>query len=146
MPYSTQATFAELYVVDAVKPGTDDVLDLENPSPSEGAELPCPAAIEFMADVHEARGKEGVTEAVQVTSHPDSYRVSLPNIPVSLLSVLAFPRPYIRYNEEKVRGHLVARHPSVNLVTGAGTGNFAFEMQLQTPVKPKALTFWVVEK
>ncbi|KAH9996714.1 protein prenylyltransferase [Russula compacta] len=65
MPYSTQVAFAELYVVDAVKPGTDDVLDLENPSPSEGAELPCPAAIEFMADVHEARGKEGVSEAVQ---------------------------------------------------------------------------------
>jgi hypothetical protein len=66
MPYSTQATFVELYVVDAADEGVDQVLDLENPPPSEGAQLPCPAAIEFMADVHEARGKEGITEAVKV--------------------------------------------------------------------------------
>lgn len=66
MPYSTQATFAGLYVVDAVKAGNEDVLDLENPPPSQGAELPCPAALEFMADVHEAKGKEGVAEAVKV--------------------------------------------------------------------------------
>ncbi|KAI9509310.1 protein prenylyltransferase [Russula earlei] len=63
--YLRGAAFAELYVVDAVEVGTDDVLDLENPAPSEGAELPCAAAIEFMADVHEARGKEGLSEAVK---------------------------------------------------------------------------------
>jgi protein farnesyltransferase/geranylgeranyltransferase type-1 subunit alpha len=68
MPYSTQAAFAELYVVDAIEAGTDDVLDLENPPPSDGAELPCVAAIEFVADVHEARGKDGVSEAVKVTA------------------------------------------------------------------------------
>ena len=56
----------ELYVVDAVDEDVDRVLDLENPPPSEGAQLPCPAAIEFMADVHEARGKEGIFEAVKV--------------------------------------------------------------------------------
>jgi protein farnesyltransferase/geranylgeranyltransferase type-1 subunit alpha len=66
MPYSTQAAFAELYVVEAVEAGTGDVVDLENPPPSQGAELPCPAALEFMADIHEARGKEGVPEAVKV--------------------------------------------------------------------------------
>ena len=66
MPYSTQAAFVELYVVDAVEEDVDRVLDLENPPPSEGAQLPCPAAIEFMADVNEARGKEGITEAVKV--------------------------------------------------------------------------------
>lgn len=66
MPYSTQAAFVELYVVDAVDEEVDRVLDLENPPPSEGAQLPCPAAIEFMADIHEARGKEGITEAVTV--------------------------------------------------------------------------------
>jgi len=65
MSYATQADFAELYAVDAVQPGADDVLDLENPPPSKGAELPCSAAIEFMADVHEAKGKEGVSEAVK---------------------------------------------------------------------------------
>jgi protein farnesyltransferase/geranylgeranyltransferase type-1 subunit alpha len=66
--YATQGDFAELYAVDAVQPGVDDVLDLENPPPSKGAELPCSAAIEFMADVHEAKGKEGVSEAVKVCS------------------------------------------------------------------------------
>ncbi|KAI0280204.1 protein prenylyltransferase [Russula aff. rugulosa BPL654] len=66
MPYSTQAAFVELYVVDAVEEDVDRVLDLENPPPSEGAQLPCPAAIEFMADVNEARGKEGITEAVKL--------------------------------------------------------------------------------
>jgi len=68
MPYATQTAFAELYVVDTVEAGIDDVLDLENPPPSRGAELPCPAALEFMADVHEARGKEGVPEAVKLWS------------------------------------------------------------------------------
>jgi protein farnesyltransferase/geranylgeranyltransferase type-1 subunit alpha len=66
LPYSTQAAFVELYVVDAVDADADRVLDLENPPPSQGAQLPCLAAIEFMADVHEARGKEGISEAVKV--------------------------------------------------------------------------------
>ncbi len=54
------------YIVDTVDPRCNDVLDLENPCPSEGAELPCAAAIEFMADVHEAAGKEGISKAVEV--------------------------------------------------------------------------------
>jgi len=66
MPYSTQAAFVGLYVVDGVDEDVDSVLDLENPPPCEGAQLPCTAAIEFMADVHEARGKEGITEAVKL--------------------------------------------------------------------------------
>jgi protein farnesyltransferase/geranylgeranyltransferase type-1 subunit alpha len=35
------------------------MLDPQNPPPSKGAELLCPVAIEFMADVHEARGEIG---------------------------------------------------------------------------------------
>lgn len=68
MPYSTQTAFVELYVVDGVDEAVDvdSVLDLENPPPCEGAQLPCPASLEFMADVHEARGEEGITEAVKV--------------------------------------------------------------------------------
>jgi hypothetical protein len=58
------------YIIDTVEPGGNDILDLENPPPSKGAELPCAAAIEFMADVHEASGKEGVSKAVEV-HHPD---------------------------------------------------------------------------
>lgn len=38
-----------------------DIVDLENPLPGEDAELPVPAAIEFMADIWE---KEGTIEAV----------------------------------------------------------------------------------
>lgn len=38
-----------------------DIVDLENPLPSETAELPVPAAIEFMADIWE---KDGTTEAL----------------------------------------------------------------------------------
>lgn len=68
--YSTQAPFVRLYIVDTVESGGNDILDLENPPPSEGAELPCAVAIEFMADVHEASGKEGVSKAVEVR-HPD---------------------------------------------------------------------------
>jgi protein farnesyltransferase/geranylgeranyltransferase type-1 subunit alpha len=66
LPYSSQAAFAKLYVVDAVETRADDVFDLENPPPSGGAELPCAAAIEFLADVHEASGKEGIPKAVEV--------------------------------------------------------------------------------
>jgi protein farnesyltransferase/geranylgeranyltransferase type-1 subunit alpha len=66
LPYSTQAAFAKQYSVDAFEAEAEDVLDLDNPPPSKGAELPCVAAIEFMADVHEANGKEGVSKAVEV--------------------------------------------------------------------------------
>lgn len=64
VPYSTQVPFVRQYAVDTVEPV--DILDLENPPPSEGAELPCAAAIEFMADVHEASGKEGLIKAVEL--------------------------------------------------------------------------------
>lgn len=45
----------------SVKHTVDDIVDLDNPLPSKGAELPVPAAIEFMADIWE---KEGTMEAV----------------------------------------------------------------------------------
>jgi hypothetical protein len=66
LSYSTQATFATQYIVHEAEAGTDDAFDLENPPPSKGADLPCAAAIEFMADVHEASGKEGISKAVEV--------------------------------------------------------------------------------
>jgi protein farnesyltransferase/geranylgeranyltransferase type-1 subunit alpha len=44
-----------------------NVVDLENPPPAEGAELPVPAAIEFMADIWEKEGtKEGLDKASEV--------------------------------------------------------------------------------
>jgi len=66
MPYSTLTDFVLPYTV-AQPPeqeGTDDVRDLDNPLPSRGAELPCAAAIEFLADVYEAAGGDEVQKAV----------------------------------------------------------------------------------
>ena len=43
------------------------VLDLENPLPSPGADLPCPAALEFLAEIYEEEGHEdGTANAVLV--------------------------------------------------------------------------------
>ncbi len=87
----------ELYVVDAVDEDTDRVVDLENPSPSEDAQLPCPAAIEFMADVHEARGKEGIAGAVKVRP-PFLTRTDVWSIQSDVMhchcSALALPRSH----------------------------------------------------
>lgn len=50
--------------------GSRDIVDLENPPPCEAAELPVPAAIEFMADIWEKEGtKEGLDKAFEVRSH-----------------------------------------------------------------------------
>lgn len=45
--------------------GEDFVLDLENPTPSAHAELPCPQAIEFLANIKEesAQNNEITTQA-----------------------------------------------------------------------------------
>lgn len=139
MPYSTQAAFAELYVVDAVKAGTDDdVIDLDNPTPSQGAELPCPAALEFMADIHEAKGKEGVAEAVRVSHFLTRRLTLLPYSPMPLLTVVEFARTHTRHYSEKVRIHKAAHRPSIKLVTRTGTGNIAFETQMRPLVQLKA--------
>ena len=46
-----------------------NVVDLENPPPAEGAELPVPAVIEFMADIWEKEGtKEGTKEGLDKAS------------------------------------------------------------------------------
>ncbi|THH11951.1 hypothetical protein EW145_g356 [Phellinidium pouzarii] len=44
----------------------ESVVDLENPRPSPGADLPCPAAIEFLADIHEAAGGDEIPKAVSL--------------------------------------------------------------------------------
>lgn len=46
-----------------------DIIDLENPLPSKDAELPVPAAIEFMADIWEKEGTmEKMDKAIEVSS------------------------------------------------------------------------------
>jgi hypothetical protein len=46
-----------------------DVVDLEDPLPSPGAQLPCIAAIEFLADIYEADGGDDLTKAIEVQQH-----------------------------------------------------------------------------
>lgn len=42
------------------------LLDLENPPPSESAQLLRLTAIEYMGHVHEVKGKEGISQALKV--------------------------------------------------------------------------------
>ncbi|KAI0049176.1 protein prenylyltransferase [Auriscalpium vulgare] len=66
LPYSTQADFTKLYVVSSIALNEESVVDLENPRPSKGAQLPSAAAIEFLADVYEAEGESGLSKAVEL--------------------------------------------------------------------------------
>ncbi|KAL0959672.1 hypothetical protein HGRIS_011371 [Hohenbuehelia grisea] len=69
MPYAQLTSFVNLY---AVPTDSDviDIVDLDNPPPSKDAQLPCVAALEFLADIYEKRGKDdeeyGTTAAVEV--------------------------------------------------------------------------------
>ena len=67
-PFSSIKDFITPYTIPS--PGSvanRNIVDLENPPPAEGAELPVPAAIEFMADIWEEEGtKEGLDKAYEV--------------------------------------------------------------------------------
>ncbi|KAG6884895.1 hypothetical protein C0993_007404 [Termitomyces sp. T159_Od127] len=63
LPYSRVEDFVRMYA-DASEDATRDVVDLENLPPSKGAELPCPAATEFLADIHEKEGR--ILEATEL--------------------------------------------------------------------------------
>lgn len=66
--YSNLRSFATPYSVPRSEqheaPG--DVVDLEDPLPSPGAQLPCVAAIEFMADIYEGTGGDDLMKATEV--------------------------------------------------------------------------------
>jgi len=64
-PFSTVAAFVEPYTVPLPDAATD-IVDLENPPPGRGAELPCAAAVEFLADVYEEAGGADVQKAVEL--------------------------------------------------------------------------------
>ena len=65
----------------------EEIIDPENPRPSPGAQLPCAAALEFLADVYEKEGgREKVLKAVEVRfyfpqfdSIPFEYPLRLPS-------------------------------------------------------------------
>ncbi|KDQ58400.1 hypothetical protein JAAARDRAFT_34190 [Jaapia argillacea MUCL 33604] len=68
LPYSDLSIFVRPYA-QARSPDAeaDEVIDLENPSPSKGAQLPCVPAIEFLADVYESgKSRDDIEKAAQL--------------------------------------------------------------------------------
>lgn len=68
-PYSTLRSFVIPYSVphpEQHEAPPEDVVDLEDPLPSPGAQLPCVAAIEFLADIYETNGGDDLTKAIEV--------------------------------------------------------------------------------
>ncbi|KAI0754383.1 protein prenylyltransferase [Daedaleopsis nitida] len=68
IPFASVSSFVEPYTAEQPpQRGMDeDVVDLDNPLPSEGAELPCVAALEFMADIYEKQGADAIGKAVKI--------------------------------------------------------------------------------
>ncbi|GLB42223.1 putative protein prenyltransferase alpha subunit repeat [Lyophyllum shimeji] len=65
LPYSRVEDFVRPYAGTTTDGSTTDLVDLENPPPSTNAQLPCSAAIEFLADIHEKEGgKDRVLQAI----------------------------------------------------------------------------------
>ncbi|KAJ7461812.1 hypothetical protein B0H11DRAFT_2056164 [Mycena galericulata] len=65
-PYASVEAFVRPYTVPLPAAAAADLVDLENPPPGPGAELPCAAAIEFLADVYEEAGGADVDKAVEL--------------------------------------------------------------------------------
>ncbi|OCH86328.1 protein prenylyltransferase [Obba rivulosa] len=65
-PYASLTSFVQPYTVGAPSDPEDSIVDLENPRPSAGAELPSLPALEFLADIYEAEGGDGISKAVRI--------------------------------------------------------------------------------
>ncbi|KAI8972828.1 protein prenylyltransferase [Trametes punicea] len=65
-PFETLTSFVEPYTASRRLASGEEVLDLDNPLPSEKAELPCVAALEFMADIYEKRAGDAIAKAVEI--------------------------------------------------------------------------------
>lgn len=75
-PYASLASFVQPYTAASAPASSepeDSVVDLENPRPSAGAELPCVAALEFQADIYEVEGGDATGKAVQVCPQSQWY-------------------------------------------------------------------------
>ncbi|KAF8069038.1 hypothetical protein FPV67DRAFT_1580714 [Lyophyllum atratum] len=67
LPYSRLEDFVRPYTATTSESSNTDLVDLENPPPSRSAQLPCPAAVEFLADIHEKEGgMDRVLQAVEL--------------------------------------------------------------------------------
>ncbi|OSD05218.1 protein prenylyltransferase [Trametes coccinea BRFM310] len=65
-PFETLASWVLPYTASQPPAPGEDVVDLDNPLPSDNAELPCVAALEFMADVYEKQGGDATAKAVEL--------------------------------------------------------------------------------
>lgn len=66
-PFPSLSSFVLPYTRPRNPNGPRDIVDLENPPPSEGADLPAVEAMEFLADILEEKGSESdVARAVEV--------------------------------------------------------------------------------
>jgi protein farnesyltransferase/geranylgeranyltransferase type-1 subunit alpha len=70
-PYSLLIPFVKPYTATIFKPLTTDEIDLDNPAPGQGAQLPCAYAIEFLAD---AFAKEAVEDETKAKDAVDAYK------------------------------------------------------------------------
>jgi len=99
-PYSVLQLFVEPYTVPhSSGEKVAEVIDLENPSPLKGSQLPCPAAIEFLADIYELEGGNGISKAIEV-HHNVSSRI---NFSLMKVVVMEFTGKRARHHPEKVR-------------------------------------------
>lgn len=98
-PYSTLQPFVQLYAVPH-SPGETvaEVIDLENPLPSKDSQLPCPAAIEFLADIYELEGDNSIPKATEV--HRNA--LSRTNLSLMKVVVMEVTGKRARYHSEKV--------------------------------------------
>lgn len=62
-PFASVKAFVRPYTL-PIDPTSVDIVDLENPPPTKGANLPCPSAIEFLADVYEQ--EKNTLEAIEL--------------------------------------------------------------------------------
>lgn len=65
-PYSSLRQFVEPYTVAHPAEPNTNVIDLDNPRPAPGADLPCRMAVEFLADIYEQEGGDDVPKAIEV--------------------------------------------------------------------------------
>ena len=64
-PLSELTAFVRLYTISGASP-PPEVMDLDNPAPTEGAQLPAVNALEFLADIYEEEGGDKIPKAVEV--------------------------------------------------------------------------------
>lgn len=109
LPYARLEAFVKLYTT-ALEEERMDVVDLENPPPSRGANLPSAVAVEFLADIYELEGGQSIYQATEVCM---LYRRSFTTRPLkpNFLVAMEVSSRFARYDTEEVSA------PPVQLIT-----------------------------